>query len=424
MKKAYFYFLLTCSLATASWGENLPSEKELYDVIIIGGGVAGLTAAYKLREHKVLLLEKNDYFGGRVLTKKWNHLAYDLGAIVPFATHEYALGPSDRKIGQTQGLVWVGQEGVIRCGKMMDCLAKMNLSPEDLTHAQKFIDRQRNLEDLGPQLTHILRTFFRIWYPNEISQAPANFQRYFTSGILTQRYEQGMSQVTDPLAKALEGRAHLNHLVEKVTANQEQVEVSVSHAGVKKKYFGRYAIIATGPSVVEKIFKEINSQAKNLLHSIVPRGGLTLAAVVRGENLSLAATVVDHKDFNKIFSVTSINVYPNIYALGFYFIKNNFAEITSEKEVGDFVKNFFQRVFPGRPVELLHFDSQIWPFITFDVSEEFLKNISTFNGQLAPRVFAAGDYLGGESFYGVNRASFSGRQVAKKLNSLLALEKK
>jgi oxygen-dependent protoporphyrinogen oxidase len=41
-------------------------EETLYDTVIIGGGIAGLTAGYMLRDRNILLLEQDDRFGGRV----------------------------------------------------------------------------------------------------------------------------------------------------------------------------------------------------------------------------------------------------------------------------------------------------------------------------------------------------------------------
>jgi monoamine oxidase len=43
----------------------------MYDYIIIGGGISGLYCALNL--HNCLLLESNDYLGGRILTNKKPH---------------------------------------------------------------------------------------------------------------------------------------------------------------------------------------------------------------------------------------------------------------------------------------------------------------------------------------------------------------
>ncbi|MGC1596997.1 MAG: FAD-dependent oxidoreductase, partial [Candidatus Acidiferrales bacterium] len=41
-----------------------PPVSKRYDVVIVGGGVSGLSAAYFLRGHDFLLLEKEPHWGG------------------------------------------------------------------------------------------------------------------------------------------------------------------------------------------------------------------------------------------------------------------------------------------------------------------------------------------------------------------------
>jgi len=60
----------------------------MFDIIIIGGGISGLHTYYKLiqqnKYNKILLLEKNDYFGGRILQIQKNinntHYSFPAGA--------------------------------------------------------------------------------------------------------------------------------------------------------------------------------------------------------------------------------------------------------------------------------------------------------------------------------------------------------
>lgn len=56
----------------------------MYDVIILGGGIAGVYTAYKLNQcspHlKILLLEKENYLGGRVFTVHQGDMTFEAGA--------------------------------------------------------------------------------------------------------------------------------------------------------------------------------------------------------------------------------------------------------------------------------------------------------------------------------------------------------
>lgn len=60
---------------------KLPDKVEkTVDFIIVGGGLAGLTSAYYLRDHNFLLLEQYDQLGGQSRNQSYRGLDYPLGA--------------------------------------------------------------------------------------------------------------------------------------------------------------------------------------------------------------------------------------------------------------------------------------------------------------------------------------------------------
>jgi oxygen-dependent protoporphyrinogen oxidase len=51
-------------------------------IVVVGAGIAGLTAAYQLKKagHDVLVLDQNDYVGGRMANVDWEGFRVDIGA--------------------------------------------------------------------------------------------------------------------------------------------------------------------------------------------------------------------------------------------------------------------------------------------------------------------------------------------------------
>ena len=69
----------------------------VYDYIIIGGGIAGLYAGYKLsKKYKILLLEKNNYLGGRLEEIKFHNDTIKLGAGIAAKNNKHLLKLLDK----------------------------------------------------------------------------------------------------------------------------------------------------------------------------------------------------------------------------------------------------------------------------------------------------------------------------------------
>ncbi|MCS7177981.1 MAG: NAD(P)/FAD-dependent oxidoreductase [Anaerolineae bacterium] len=95
------------------------------EAIVVGGGLAGLTAAYRLQQAgwKVRVLEANPHVGGRVITIQWRGYSIDPGAEFVSGAETYLLGMV-RHLGIQEQLIRYSQEqvgfevGVMRGGRV------------------------------------------------------------------------------------------------------------------------------------------------------------------------------------------------------------------------------------------------------------------------------------------------------------------
>ena len=61
-----------------------PPVSKRYDVVIVGGGVSGLSAAYFLQQHNFLLLEKEPHWGGNAYLEMYGDQAFATGSAFDF----------------------------------------------------------------------------------------------------------------------------------------------------------------------------------------------------------------------------------------------------------------------------------------------------------------------------------------------------
>ncbi len=86
-------------------GGKPPRPQEFVDVAVIGGGLAGLTAAYALRHRKPVLLEYADRFGGNSRGETWRDTPYSMGGA-------YLIDPDPGQLRDT--LEELGLDSVLR----------------------------------------------------------------------------------------------------------------------------------------------------------------------------------------------------------------------------------------------------------------------------------------------------------------------
>jgi oxygen-dependent protoporphyrinogen oxidase len=68
------------AVANGSAGSSRRGDAEVRDIVVVGGGIAGLAAAWRLRERNVLLLDAGDRLGGRLRSESRGDYWMNYGA--------------------------------------------------------------------------------------------------------------------------------------------------------------------------------------------------------------------------------------------------------------------------------------------------------------------------------------------------------
>lgn len=276
------------------------------ECVVVGGGIAGLTAAYYLREHDVLLLEASDRLGGRVKSVSRGDYWANLGA--QFVAPQGALAELAALPGVTLNPV-VGDPRMNFDGRMVKAapfdmmvrsglgiparagLARFGLQLErDFRRSEGKSDRARSyrlalddrraseLFEVGTSARPILDALARSWLSAELSDVSgAHATNFFHHGMASGK---GMSELTFPthgsetvvraVAAAIDGRVRCETqaVVGRVTPVAEGVEVEYEHAGATHVVTARTVVMAAPAYSAREVTEGLPAEYVEALHSV------------------------------------------------------------------------------------------------------------------------------------------------------------
>lgn len=421
------------------------------DVVIVGAGIAGLAAAWRLRHRDILSIEAGDRVGGRIRSEargpywlNWGGHVYDGG---PASSTQWLLkdaGFTSRPVpGNLRGLSmngrlllsgrvetfpfrvpmsWGDRASLIRAGAKVRLavaryarLVKRRPGEDEATRQQRVYDfmNDRSFADFIGTLPEDAEALFKPTVTRssaEMHQISAGagigyFNLVWNIGAgLSHSIVGGPSTLTEGIADALGERVRLGAAVEEVVHKSKSVVVRYRQGGVEREVEARSVVLATTASVSHRIGVDLDEDLREAL-SQVKYGPFVSAAFLTNETErrpwdGTYAIATPKRSFNVVLNMSNnVHGFTRERQPGSSFmtfspagLARRLLEQDDETILATYIDDLDQ-VLPGFASQLAEAEVARWPEASpycFPGRGRLQSTLTRRQG----RVMLAGDYLG------------------------------
>jgi protoporphyrinogen oxidase len=276
-----------------------PPASARHDVVIVGGGVSGLAAAYRLQHRDFLLLEKEPHWGGNAYEMEYEGNIYGTGSAF-LTKDEYAYAFS-KEIGLEMLPIDSSDASIIR-GELVpdtwgDGLDKLPYAPPVRESFKKFKKEMLaiDVEKRGKEVYEKPFSDFLKGYPEELklwwdSFGPSNWgatSEETTAGLAIETLQEmveesrtddrytwpgGLGAITKKLADILlpkyKDRMQTGTTTVAVVSEKEQVLVTYMLGGELKTVAAKAVIMATPKFITRRIVEGLPEKQSDAMHQI------------------------------------------------------------------------------------------------------------------------------------------------------------
>lgn len=446
------------------------------DVVIVGGGIAGLSAAWRMRHWNSVVLESDGRVGGRIRSERRGPYWLNWGGHV-FADGDSAtarlLGETGTDSMEVPGslaglamngklllngrvesypfripMTWSARLGVFKAGAKVALavarysrIVRLRAGEDEAARQRRVYDflNDRSFADFIGDLPEDAEALFK----PTVTRSSADIDEisagagvgYFSlvwnvGGGLSRNILGGPSTLTEEIAAALSDRVELNSVVGEIVHKRGSVLVRYRQDGVDKEIEARCVVLATPATVSHRIAGDLDPHVREALGKVV-YGPYVSAAFLTNETETQVwdgayGVATPKRSFNIALNMSniarSVETERRPGSSIMTFSPGTLARQLLERDDDDIVKTYLadlDEVLPGSAGNVVEAEVQRWPTgapYCFPGRGKLQQALTRRDG----RVFLAGDYLG--TLY-TETAIQTGLSAAREAQSLLATER-
>ena len=397
----------------------------VFETIIIGAGLAGLSAAYHLQERNALILEREVVPGGRIRTRKIGTHCYDVGAVLSYDREDAPRDFSPPTTIEEPAPIGVFFDGQLQRGEsVVECLSAI-VPPESTEFTNMLAVSNGTLSPtrLPQQHRNLLNAFFQVIHPGEIEEYLPVFHSHAFLRYHPQHYPDGNYGLIEAYCQRIQARVEYEAMVVSIARTGERVCVSFKRHGMIHEAYARSVIVATPAPIAAALLPNLREPCRRFLQS-VRYGRFTVVALGYED-------FVCEQDFSYI--VTPDLPMTTIYKMTFpgdrttvflvYYCNRASQDIWQwpEDELIAHTKTCMVRV--GLNIagaDQLFAEAHRWEHGGTIIAPDTYASWSSDVLHAAPGIYLAGDYLHREFPYGMDAAVKSGIETAQHVQRFLA----
>jgi oxygen-dependent protoporphyrinogen oxidase len=315
-----------------------------HEIVVLGAGLAGMTAAYELRNRDVLVLETRDRVGGRTLSGQHQSYWYNCGA-------QYVWDERTLELCGRLGLRVVGADGARAAVFLRDrlvvasnpylLLAKLPISSAEkanfawtVTRLRRLDARTRGLDaaldarplaDVFGRVSPITRDVLEM-----VTESGTGVSAEEVSGAIGLGYaihlfggdvnhtlkavQGGTQRITEAIAERLGWeRVRLNARVESVEDRGDHVEIRYRRAGSVERIEAEACIVALPADAVLEVIRELPDGKRTALEQMLPYAGIVSVAWLTDEG--------GRTPWDRLLAVPAVGLSFELFSNNAYFVR-------------------------------------------------------------------------------------------------------